>query len=230
MFKTTINIQPYDISRLMPIIMFIYIVIHSKLFKTGIIRHIIGYILNNFTNNILKKYFFDPILGTKNFPFIGTGTRPPLANSCGLIRDDLLIRIRKLLSFEQKIPKLSYGFPSGYSQNAGYLFAYTYDNEFNNFNFKKFKNIKNIKNLKYLEFNLLNILNSFVLVISLYTAYTRIKLRCNTTQQVIFGFIIGILFYYIYNFILDTYSFKLSIKKNKKPDKKKDKKKLDNIE
>jgi membrane-associated phospholipid phosphatase len=160
-------ILPDDIDRLSPRIMLIIIIILTINSKLSF-SYTINYLLNDLINKILKIYIFEPIMGNNNFYIFGKGTRPEGAINCGIFREDF---------FDSSVvPKLaiSYGFPSGHAQSSGFFATFIHE---------KFKN---------------NPLIYYPLMLySLYIPYTRLKLGCHTIQQVIVGYIYGIMFYYI---------------------------------
>ena len=160
-------ILPDDIDRLSPRIMLIIIIILTINSKLSF-SYTINYLLNDLINKIFKIYIFEPLMGDNNFNIFGKGTRPDGAINCGIFREDF---------FDSSVvPKLatSYGFPSGHAQSSGFFATFIHE---------KFKN---------------NPLIYYPLILySLYIPYTRLKLGCHTIQQVIVGYIYGIMFYYI---------------------------------
>lgn len=160
-------ILPDDIDRLSPRIMLIIIIILTINSKLSF-SYTINYLLNDLINKIFKIYIFEPLMGDNNFNIFGKGTRPDGAINCGIFREDF---------FDSSVvPKLatSYGFPSGHAQSSGFFATFIHE---------KFKN---------------NPLIYYPLMLySLYIPYTRLKLGCHTIQQVIVGYIYGIMFYYI---------------------------------
>lgn len=128
---------------------------------------VIKYLLNGQINYFLKQGF-KYVMGDDEFPIIGTGTRPNGAINCGNFRDNF---------FDKNIvpgPTTSYGFPSGHAQSCGFFATFIHS---------------------YFRHNPL-IYYPFILY-SLYIPYTRLEFGCHTIQQVIFGYICGIIFYYI---------------------------------
>lgn len=160
-------IFPDDLNRAGGLIMLIIITTLSYLNNLSLL-YIIKYLLNTQINHFLKYVVFKPLMGDNSFPIIETGTRPEGAMNCGEFRDDFFN--------PDIVPTLSksYGFPSGHSQSSGFFATFIYDN---------------FKDNPY-------ILIPFILY-SLYIPYTRIQLGCHTIQQVIVGFLYGIIFYYI---------------------------------
>lgn len=160
-------ILPDDIDRLSPIIMLIIVIVLTINNKLSF-SYTISYLLNDTINKILKNYIFKPVMGNNDFNIFGKGTRPDGAINCGLFREDF---------FDSSIvPKLatSYGFPSGHAQSSGFFATFIH---------QKFKNNP--------------IIYYPLMLYSLYIPYTRLKLGCHTIQQVIVGYIYGIMFYYI---------------------------------
>ena len=164
-------ILPDDLNRMFPIIMLIVNIILTILFNLPI-YNIINFYFNFKINNILKNNVFKHFMKNSKLPILGYGIRPKGASDCGNFRASL---------FNSSIkPKLStsYGFPSGHSQTAGFFIAFIYKNFSNNYNI---------------------LLPS--LIYSLYSAYSRVILGCHTIEQVIFGYIFGIISYYLLEFI-----------------------------
>ena len=158
-----------DLNRFSAIILLI-IIIFLSLSNNISINYAITYILSDKISNVFLKYVvFKNLLGDKKHPILGTGTRPPNAYNCGLFRDNFFNSAVK--------PKLAttYGFPSGHSQSAGYFMTFIHEHFSNN-------------SLIYIS----------SLLYSLYILYTRIELNCHTYQQVIFGYLFGILTYYVF--------------------------------
>ena len=161
-----------DLNRFSAIILLIIIIVLS-LSNNISITYSINYILSDkILNAFLKNIVFKNLLGDKKHPILGTGTRPPGAKNCGLFRDNFFNPTIK--------PKLatSYGFPSGHSQSAGYFMTFIHEHFSNN-------------SLIYIS----------SLLYSLYIPYTRIELNCHTYQQVIFGYLFGILTYYLFEYV-----------------------------
>lgn len=156
-----------DLNRAGGLIMLIIITILSYYNNLSLL-YIIKYLLNIQINHFLKYVIFKPLMGDNNFYIIGTGIRPKGAMNCGKFRDNFFNK-----NIQSTLSK-SYGFPSGHSQSSGFFATFIYEN---------------FKNNPY-------ILYPFILY-SLYIPYTRIQLGCHTVQQVIIGFLYGVIFYYI---------------------------------
>ena len=164
-------ILPDDLNRMFPIIMLIVNIILTISFNLPI-YNIINFYFNYKINHILKNNVFKHFMKNNKLPILGYGIRPKGASDCGNFRASL---------FNSSIkPKLStsYGFPSGHSQTAGFFIAFIFNNFSNNYNI---------------------LLPS--LIYSLYSAYSRVILGCHTIEQVIFGYIFGIIAYYLLEFI-----------------------------
>ena len=170
-----------DINRASVIITYIIILILSYTYNISY-NYIFKLLINNIIlNRILKNIIFKPLIGNKNIPILGIGIRPPGAINCGQFKDNL---------FNSKIiPSISksYGLPSGHSQTMGYFMTFIYSH---------FRN----KPLIFLPF----------LLYSIYIPYTRVQLGCNTVQQVIIGYIFGILSYYLIEYIYDKIVYLLN--------------------
>ena len=124
------------------------------------------------SNDFLKHFVFQNIMKDKTLPILGRGLRPEGAKNCGPFRDNF---------FNKRIAtKLaeSYGFPSGHSQSAGFFMTFI-----------------------FVHFNKNPIILFISLVYSLYIPYTRVKLGCHTIEQTIFGYLFGILTYYLFEYI-----------------------------
>jgi membrane-associated phospholipid phosphatase len=132
-------------------------------------------------NKTLTNLIFKPLIGNKTIPILGTGIRPPGAMNCGSFRDNLFN--------STIIPSISksYGFPSGHAQTMGYFMTFIYSHFRNN-------------PLIFLPF----------LLYSIYISYTRVQLGCHTVQQVIAGYIFGILSYYLIDYIYDKIVYLLN--------------------
>ena len=167
------NIEfPDDLNRASNIILLIITIILSYTYNLSLIYSIKLYFGDAVINYCLKHYIFKPIMKDGTYPIIGRGLRPEGAKNCGEFRDNF---------FDSSItPKLStsYGFPSGHSQCAGLFMTFIYDH---------------FRNNPYIFYP--------SLIYSLYIPYTRVKLGCHTIEQTIFGYIFGILTYYLFEYI-----------------------------
>jgi membrane-associated phospholipid phosphatase len=160
-------IIPDDINRAFPIILFIINLVLSISYKLPF-YNIFNFYFNFKINNFLKNNVFKKIMGNSKLQILGYGKRPNGAMNCGNFRNDFFNS-----SIKSKLSK-SYGFPSGHSQTAGYFIAFIYNN-FNN--------------------NYYILIPS--LIYSIYSAYSRVTLGCHTIEQVIFGYLFGIISYYL---------------------------------
>lgn len=113
-------------------------------------------------NHILKYNIAKPIMGNKKYPILGTGTRPPGAVDCGLLRTDI----------KKKCPSKSYGMPSGHSQTTLLFSTYQILNLLKNRNSNLF----------------LYAINVFF---GVFIPWSRVYLKVHTIQQAIIGSIIG---------------------------------------
>jgi membrane-associated phospholipid phosphatase len=167
------NIEfPDDLNRASNIILLTIILILSYKYNLSILYTIKLYFGNAFINYCLKYYLFKPIMKGGTYPIIGRGLRPEGAKNCGEFRDNF---------FDTTItPKLStsYGFPSGHSQCAGLFMTFIYEH---------------FRDKPYIFYS--------SLIYSLYIPYTRVKLGCHTIEQIIFGYIFGIITYYLFEYI-----------------------------
>lgn len=169
-----------DLNRASNIILLVVTTILSYIYNLSFTYPIKLYFGDAILNYFLKNYIFKPIMKNETYPIVGRGLRPEGAKNCGEFRDNF---------FNNSItPKLStsYGFPSGHSQCAGLFMTFIY------YNFRE---------IPYIFYP--------SLVYSLYIPYTRVKLGCHTIQQTIFGYIFGILTYYLFEYIhifINTYN------------------------
>ena len=107
------------------------------------------YLLTLILNVFLKQCICKPLMGNKNFPLIGKGTRPPESYHT------------------------SYGMPSGHAQAAGFLFASQLLN----------------KNPHWI----------IIFKLSILISISRIHKKHHTIQQVLAGYLLGILFAIVVN-------------------------------
>lgn len=160
---------PEDLNRMSDVFFIIIMLVLSKIHYISY-KYIFKFVLSNFlVNPFLKNIIFKPLIGNNTFPIIGKGNRPDGAKNCSFIREDF---------FDSNIiPRLSksYGFPSGHSQSSGYFITFIYE-----------------------HFGCNNIIFYIFLLYSLYIPYTRVQLGCHTIQQTIFGYLFGIIIYYLF--------------------------------
>jgi membrane-associated phospholipid phosphatase len=130
---------------------------------TDVLMFIIFLLISDIFNHIFKHYVMEPIMGKRNWPILGTGTRPKGAKHCSLFKS----------SGNGK--PTSYGMPSGHSQNAVLFSSYIIGNLINN------------------DFNyVIKVGGIFIFsVIPLIVMYSRVHFKCHTVQQVIIGGLIG---------------------------------------
>jgi len=161
-----------DFNRASNIIIYIIIILLSYISELSLTYPFKLYIANFIINFSLKNFVFKPIMKDRTYPILGRGLRPEGAKNCGEFRDNF---------FNKKIiPKLStsYGFPSGHSQCAGLFMTFIYEH---------------FRDNPYIFYP--------SLIYSLYIPYTRVNLGCHTIEQTIFGYIFGIITYYLFAFI-----------------------------
>jgi len=121
-------------------------------------------ILSDCFNHFLKYKICKPLLGSKEYPIIGSGSRPKGANNCGL--------------FTTKTGKIhpgSYGMPSGHSQSALFFSSYVI-NQLLDSNMNDAMKMYGI---------------FFFICLGLGIMYSRVYLKCHTVQQVIAGGLVG---------------------------------------
>lgn len=161
-----------DFNRASSIILLFIIIILSYIYNLSFLYPIKFYLGDIIVNYNLKHNIFLPIMKDKTYPIFGKGLRPDGAKNCGIFKDNF---------FDNTIipkPSTSYGFPSGHSQSAGLFITFIYE---------KFRN------KPYIFYP--------SLIYSLYIPYTRVNLGCHTIQQTIFGYIFGILTYYLFEYL-----------------------------
>jgi membrane-associated phospholipid phosphatase len=141
------------------------------------------------SNWIIKHLLIKPIYGLLNrtsLPILGIGSRPPKANGCQFILDN--------------IPSTSYGMPSGHSQMSWAIATYIICKIINHW-YNHDKNNKVITTFGYIWLILSCVL---VLFVAAYISYSRVYIEgCHTIQQVIIGGLLGVvsgfLIYYFEN-------------------------------
>ena len=153
------------------------LIIVFSLFMGYFIEHDSNYLLfaialkiSSLMNQGLKDFVFKKIMGSKEFPILGKGTRPKGAKDCGEFIDT------------DNRKSSSYGMPSGHS-NFSAFFGIVMILMIINSNYSK-----NIKTIKIL----------IILIISGIIMFSRINLGCHTSQQVLIGGIIGAILGYFY--------------------------------
>tara|TARA_B100001758_G_scaffold207888_1_gene189234 strand:+ start:1485 stop:2006 length:522 start_codon:yes stop_codon:yes gene_type:complete len=147
-----------DFARFYPAATLIYALIINDIYL------FIFMVISNLVNGVLKYKIAKPIMGDKNYPILGKGTRPKGAANCGIWKDP-----------PGHVTK-SYGMPSGHSQEAWGFATYMI-----------------LKNMSY-GYALFDIRNVILSGLAIFIAYSRVYLNCHTVQQVIIGGMIGILF------------------------------------
>lgn len=146
-----------DFARAYPALCIIYALLMRDLY------FIVYLVTSNFLNGFFKYQIAKPIMGDKEYPILGKGTRPPGASHCGIWKDPPNYKTK------------SYGMPSGHAQEATGFATYII-----------------LDNLSK-GGNILNITNIIVIFFALFIPYSRVYLNCHTIQQVIIGGIIGII-------------------------------------
>ena len=112
----------------------------------------------------LKNFVFKNLMGSKNYPILGTGTRPKGAKDTGCFLT------------KKDIPSNTYGMPSGHATSAWFFSIYVINKIFDS----SMNQITKIVGI------------SLFVSLALAIMYSRVKLRCHTIQQVILGAIFGI--------------------------------------
>lgn len=178
-----------------PFLLFIFYIFTKNIL---IFYLIIGWFIMGYTNEFIFKNiifksignYLSKIFQTNDFPIIGRFKRPEGAANC-----DCFYVSPDNYSFTQ-------GMPSGHSMLSGFVAVFIYNFIIDNYNIKS----------KYKPFILF-----LTLVFILYTMYSRVLMNCHTTQQTIFGALIGsICGYYYYIYINNTIKKSKQKKVNKK--------------
>ena len=126
----------------------------------------VAIITNDIFNGFLKHYLFKPIMGNKKWPILGFGKRPKGAKNCGVIAQSPPVKAK------------SYGMPSGHASTALFFSTYLIRHLLDS-NLKKNVEIIGILILTLTAFGIM---------------YSRVYLKCHTTQQVIFVGLLGAIF------------------------------------
>ena len=181
------------LSRTSPVLFFIIILLNCILNPSYESVYLcIVFILACVSNHTFKQIseFIYNLFNIKSLPILGSGARPPNANSCAFILDNSISK--------------SYGMPSGHSQTAWTVATYLICKIIQNF--KTTKNINNTKNTTVFDYIWLILSFSIILSSAIYISYSRVYIEgCHTIQQVIVGGLLGILFgYFIYYFENDA--------------------------
>ena len=214
--NTEENINFNDFKRVSNIIILILVTIFTINYKLPLI-YIVKFLMNKIVNDILKYGIFKNIIGD-GLPkpednllikllkkITGRGIRPDGATNCSNFRDNFFNKniVTKLAT--------SYGFPSGHSQTAGYFamfiillhFKLTSNFDYQNNDILLKNKINLIINNFYINIKKpITIICLILILYSLYIPFTRVQLNCHTIQQVIFGYLFGLL-----TFILIEYIF-----------------------
>tara|TARA_B100001250_G_C19650352_1_gene722359 strand:+ start:464 stop:1015 length:552 start_codon:yes stop_codon:yes gene_type:complete len=131
----------------------------------------------------LKNYIFKNLMGTKNYPILGTGKRPKGAKDTGCF-----------LTKNNEISN-TYGMPSGHATSAWFFSIYTI-NKILDSSMNQITKIVGI---------------SLFISLGLGIMHSRVKFRCHTIQQVILGGIFGSIFGKLYYDNKNTIKFFLNI-------------------
>ena len=158
-------------------------IIYAKVVnKNGLLKLLIflliGLLLCEFSNDVLKHYFFKPLSEKygEYLGLLGKIGRPDGAYNCDFIRNG------------KKILSTSSGMPSGHSQVAWFMFGFLV-----NILYRANKTFNS-------NFLIFVILGS---IISGCMSYSRVIINCHTIEQIIMGSIIGFIFgYYWYDLFL----------------------------
>ena len=170
--------------RLMPIYAFIFglITIDYGIILLGIFSFI------NIIINLIIKSFFKRLYGylkVKRLPILGIGERPSgICNNnmdYGYFNEYLNIKEAKM-----------FGMPSGHSQSAWFMFTFLVL-----YLIDKYKSSKSGYQLKLIKKWIMYTI-IFLLMITIFISYSRVKVNCHTKEQVILGGILGIIFGFIF--------------------------------
>lgn len=146
--------------------------------------------INGVLNCILKIIFKTLYikLGAIDLPFLGRGLRPIGAQNCS--------DMPTMSNFVKKAT--SFGMPSGHSQNAWFFFSFISFYIYNQYKKKPFNIYRQITTI---------ILISALFLIATFISYSRVKINCHSTNQVIvgggIGAILGILGYLLTQYIIE---------------------------
>jgi membrane-associated phospholipid phosphatase len=180
------------LSRTSPVLFFIGILLNCILYPSyeSFYLFIIYFIvsISNHTFKKISKIIYN-LLNTKSLPLLGIGSRPPNANSCAFILNNVI--------------STSYGMPSGHSQSA-WTFATYFILKIIKYWYNKYNN----KNMNIIDYMWLVISCILILGSAIYISYSRVYIEgCHTFQQVIVGGLIGILsgflIYYYEKYAID---------------------------
>ena len=170
--------------RLMPIYAFIFglITIDYGIILLGIFSFI------NIIINLIIKSFFKRLYGylkVKRLPILGIGERPSgICNNnmdYGYFNEYLNIKEAKM-----------FGMPSGHSQSAWFMFTFLVL-----YLIDKYKSSKSGYQLKLIKKWIMYTI-IFLLMITIFISYSRVKVNCHTIEQVILGGVLGIIFGFIF--------------------------------
>ena len=129
----------------------------------------------DFIINRILKQMFKIIMGNKNYPLFGKGTRPNNAKTCGFFRPNI-----------KKSHEKSFGMPSGHSQTFAFVATLMCLHIYN----KNTEDIKDINNVKD-EYKIHKIV--ILIILTLMAMYMRVYVeKCHTVQQTIIGSLIGV--------------------------------------
>ena len=182
------------LSRTSPVLFFLIIVLNCILNPSYESFYLfIIYFAVIISNNIFKLFtkFIYYLFNTKTLYILGSGARPPNANSCTFTLDNTIAT--------------SFGMPSGHSQTAWVVASYLIFKIITNF-YNKNNNKNNNNNKNTTLYNYIWLIVSCIIILSsaIYISYSRVYIEgCHTIQQVIIGGLIGIavgyLIYYFEN-------------------------------
>ena len=124
------------------------------------------FLIINLTMNTFFKNLFKIIMGDKNFPLFGKGSRPLRSKSCGYF-----------IPRNKKFTYKTYGMPSGHSQMFAFITTLIALHLYN-----KDKDV--IINYKYL----------ILIVLTILAMYMRVYVeKCHTIQQTVVGSLFGVI-------------------------------------
>ena len=173
------------LSRISPVLFSILIVLNCIINPSYASFYLfIAYFIECISNHTFKQIseFIYNLINTKSLPILGSGSRPPNANSCAFILDNSKSK--------------SYGMPSGHSQTAWTVATYLLCKIIQNFYNAQYT--KNTTNTSIIDYIWLIVSCSILLCTAIYISYSRVYIEgCHTIQQVIVGGFIGIAFGYI---------------------------------
>jgi membrane-associated phospholipid phosphatase len=174
--------------RLMPIYAFLFglIMIDYSIILLGIFSFI-NIIINLIIKGLFKKLY--GYLKVKRLLILGLGERPS-----GICNNN--IDYGYFNKYSNIKETQMFGMPSGHSQSAWFVFTFLVL-----YLFDKYRSLKISKSYSRYQLELMKkwIICAiiFLLMITIFISYSRVKINCHTIEQVVLGGILGIIFGFI---------------------------------